>query len=154
MPRLRSTTRRDLGHLLKASPGIGRALALLTEAAMAGPSSLSFAERAALGHAVALEAEDRAPETSDLLLPLVRLARKLADDPRKLSDADFEAVYDAGWDDAAVVHAIVIVGITGLLDRLVVALDLTKMPREDLVATLLRLAKEGYGAAELMASRD
>jgi hypothetical protein len=154
MTRLRSTTSRDLGHLLRASPGIGRALGLLTEAAMRGPSSLGEADRAAIAQALAPDGGEGAGEASGTLAPLVRLARKVAKHPPKIDDSDIEAVFDAGWDDAAVVHAIVIAGLAGLLDRLVIALDLAPMPREDLVSTLIRLASEGYGAAELLSRRD
>jgi len=154
MSRLRATPRGDLRNTLKASPGIGRALGLLAESALGGPSPLSTEERLAIALAAGLSEESGADPHKAVLRPLVALARKLARDPRKVGDDDLEAVFDAGWDDTAVVHAAVIVGMAGMIDRLIIGLGLTNEPRAMLVRELAQLASEGYAAAELLAKRD
>jgi uncharacterized peroxidase-related enzyme len=53
------------------------------------------------------------------LKPVLRYARKLTETPARMSPADAAAVYDAGWDDTALVHAIAVCAYFNMMNRLV-----------------------------------
>jgi uncharacterized peroxidase-related enzyme len=53
------------------------------------------------------------------LQPILRYVRKLTETPTLLTPQDAAAVYDAGWDDTALVHAIAICAYFNMMNRLV-----------------------------------
>ena len=54
----------------------------------------------------------------DSIKPLLRLARKLTEAPSSVTDADAQAVYDAGWDEKALHDAIMAVCCFNFMNRL------------------------------------
>jgi uncharacterized peroxidase-related enzyme len=53
------------------------------------------------------------------LKPVLRYARKLTEAPSRMTPADAAAVYDAGWDDTALVHIIAVCAYFNMMNRLV-----------------------------------
>lgn len=58
-------------------------------------------------------------EIDDNLKPLFALARKSTEAAYKVTDADFEACYAAGWDDAAIRDAVSVACLFNFMNRLV-----------------------------------
>jgi len=77
------------------------------------------------------------------LKPVLRYARKLTEAPARMTRADAEAVYAAGWDDTALVHAIAVCAYFNMMNRLVegagIVSDETFYER-----AADRLVKDGY----------
>jgi uncharacterized peroxidase-related enzyme len=149
-----------LGHLLR-----------FEEALMRGPSSLSPVERELIAaftsglnecsycyrshsYTVAHLGIDRATvdaliddvETAavdDKLKPLLRYVRKLNETPHKLVEADAAAVYDAGWDDNALMTATTVCAYFNFCNRMSdgVGLDI---PDDQLNSIAGVLARDGY----------
>ena len=53
------------------------------------------------------------------LLPILAYVRKLTQTPARMTDADAEAVYSAGWDEQALFHAICVCAIFCFMNRVV-----------------------------------
>jgi uncharacterized peroxidase-related enzyme len=53
------------------------------------------------------------------LKPVLRYVRKLTETPARMTPADAAAVYDVGWDDTALVHAIAVCAYFNMMNRLV-----------------------------------
>ena len=53
------------------------------------------------------------------LLPILAYARKLTATPSRMTDADAQAVYAAGWDEQALFHAICVCAIFNFMNRVV-----------------------------------
>ncbi len=53
------------------------------------------------------------------LKPVLRYARKLTATPARMTPEDAAAVYDAGWDDTALVHAVAVCAYFNMMNRLV-----------------------------------
>ncbi len=51
--------------------------------------------------------------------PVLRYVRKLTETPSRVTDADADAVYAAGWSDEALVHAIAVCAYFNQMNRLV-----------------------------------
>jgi uncharacterized peroxidase-related enzyme len=51
--------------------------------------------------------------------PVLRYVRKLTETPTRMTPQDAAAVYDAGWDDTALVHAIAVCAYFNMMNRLV-----------------------------------
>ena len=51
--------------------------------------------------------------------PLLKYVRKLTETPSRLTEGDADAVYDAGWSDEAIVHAIAVCAYFNQMNRLV-----------------------------------
>ena len=67
----------------------------------------------------ALMQEPDAAPIDARLKPVLRYARKLTETPARMTQADAAAVYDAGWDDTALVHAIAVCAYFNMMNRLV-----------------------------------
>lgn len=132
--------------ILKLRPEAGVALMELHEAIMRSASPLTPAERELIAayvsglnrcqycfgvhaetakaygfpaRAVAIMIDDLdGAELDEKLKPLLRFARKLTQAPESLSDADAQAVYDAGWDENALHDAIMVVCCFNFMNRL------------------------------------
>lgn len=53
------------------------------------------------------------------LLPLFSYVRKLTNAPARMTEADAQAVYAAGWDEQALYHAILVCGLFNFMNRIV-----------------------------------
>ena len=133
--------------IFKMSPEAGGPLLHLHEAIMRGPSPLSEGERELISayvcglaggrychgvHAETAKAYDDIPgdavdamlgdlESAGLppkIVPILRMAGKLTEDPASFSDVDAQAVYDAGWDEQALHDAIMVVCCFNFMSRL------------------------------------
>jgi uncharacterized peroxidase-related enzyme len=133
-------------EILKMSPEAGAALLEMTEPIMRGPSSLTPGEReliaayvsglnecsychgvhseCAKAFGISGEAIDRMYDDLDgagfepKLVPLLKAAGKLTDKPSSITEADTQAVYDAGWDEKALHDAIMVAGAFNLMNRI------------------------------------
>jgi uncharacterized peroxidase-related enzyme len=68
--------------------------------------------------AASLDHIDIAPVDARLK-PILRYARKLTETPSRMTTADAAAVYDAGWNDEALLHAIAVCAYFNNMNRLV-----------------------------------
>jgi uncharacterized peroxidase-related enzyme len=66
-----------------------------------------------------LSEDPAAAQLEPRLQPLLAYVRKLTLTPARITDADAAAVFDAGWDETALFHAISICGLFNLMNRLV-----------------------------------
>lgn len=87
---------------------------------------------------------DRAP-VSAKLRALMRYAAKLTEEPEAINDSDAEAVYEAGWDDAALYYTVSICALVNMVDRLVEGLGLRTDP-EHLDRLAERVHERGFEA--------
>ena len=88
---------------------------------------------------------DSAP-VDNKLKPLLRYARKLTATPAKMTTADAEAVYDAGWGDEALFHATAVCAYFNFANRLADGSGLDASDQK-LVEIAEHLADEGYASA-------
>jgi hypothetical protein len=82
------------------------------------------------------------------IVPLLRMAGKLTEDPQSFTEADAQAVYDAGWDEQALHDAIMVVCCFNFMSRLLEGHGV-EGPRSDRRGALFaergrRLKDEGY----------
>jgi len=85
---------------------------------------------------------DLAP-VSDRLKPILRYVRKLTETPSRMIEADAAAVYDAGWSDQALIHAIAVCAYFNNMNRLVEGAGI--IGNSDVYSTGAdRLVGEGY----------
>ena len=146
-------------------------IARMSETLFSGDSPLSMAERQFLftyvsnlnacqycfgGHAAVVEALgveravlDAAIEDIDAapvearLKPLLRYVRKLNEEPTRVAQADADAVFQAGWDETALEHAIALCCLANFMNRLVEGHGVEGRPEE--FAARAKLAVEhGY----------
>jgi AhpD family alkylhydroperoxidase len=75
--------------------------------------------------------------------PVLRYARKLTETPTLLTPQDAAAVYDAGWDDTALVHAIAVCAYFNMMNRLVEGTGIAG-DAESYAIAARRLIEEGY----------
>jgi uncharacterized peroxidase-related enzyme len=77
------------------------------------------------------------------LKPILRYVRKLTETPSRMTASDAAAVYDAGWDDEALLHAIAVCAYFNNMNRLVEGAGIVGTAEEYAVAAQ-RLVKHGY----------
>jgi uncharacterized peroxidase-related enzyme len=77
------------------------------------------------------------------LKPILRYVRKLTETPSRMTAADAAAVYEAGWSDQALIHAIAVCAYFNNMNRLVEGAGIVGAP-EDYAAGAERLVAEGY----------
>jgi len=82
-------------------------------------------------------------ELDDKLKPLFSLARKSTEAAWKVTDADFDAAYAAGWDDDAIRDAVVVACLFNFMNRLVSTLGI-EADQEYLAGAGERIKNEGY----------
>jgi uncharacterized peroxidase-related enzyme len=88
------------------------------------------------------------------LKPLFSLARKSTREAHKVTDADFEAAYRAGWDDGAIRDALVVSCLFNFMNRLISTLGIEAEP-DYLAAAGERIRDEGYtGSLEKFSGAD
>jgi uncharacterized peroxidase-related enzyme len=136
----------NVGDIFKLKPDARRAQGELGRVIMRGDSALSPAERETIaayvshlnkcdycygGHsqlAQNLGADAAIFETiaddvevlqvDEKLKPILRFAKKLTLEPNRISDADGQAVFDAGWDEQALHDAILVICRFNFMNRL------------------------------------
>jgi len=77
------------------------------------------------------------------LKPILRYVRKLTETPSRMIAADAAAVYDAGWSDEALLHAIAVCAYFNNVNRLVEGAGIVGTAEEYSVAAQ-RLVEHGY----------
>ena len=77
------------------------------------------------------------------LRPVLDLARKLTAAPNSVTQADAQAVFAAGWDDAALYYAVAVTALFNFMNRLVEGLGIELEPSYVGPASQ-RLAERGY----------
>jgi len=92
--------------------------------------------------AAALENLDAAP-VEDRLKPLLRYVRKLTETPSRMTGADADAVYSAGWSDEALLHAIAVCAYFNNMNRLVEGAGIVGS-QNDYATAAQNLFKDGY----------
>ncbi len=99
-----------------------------------------------------LEDLDGAP-IDDRLKAVFRFARKLTESPARMTDADADAVYDAGWDDTALFHVIAVTAYTNFVNRLVdgIGLESDDAPLKE-IAKMLKAT--GYASIKEFVKGD
>src|SRR5439155_1585947 len=89
-----------------------------------------------------MEDLDRAPVKAKMK-PVLRYARKLTETPSRMTSADAQAVYVAGWDDTALVHAVAVCAYFNMMNRLLDGTGIVASP-ETYALAAKRLADSGY----------
>ena len=77
------------------------------------------------------------------LKPILRYVRKLTETPSRMTAADAAAVYDAGWNDEALLHAIAVCAYFNNMNRLVEGAGIVGDAEEYAMAAN-RLVKHGH----------
>jgi len=77
------------------------------------------------------------------LKPILRYVRKLTETPSRMTAADAAAVYDAGWNDEALLHAVAVCAYFNNMNRLVEGTGIVGNAQEYAVAAE-RLVAQGY----------
>jgi uncharacterized peroxidase-related enzyme len=77
------------------------------------------------------------------LKPILRYVRKLTETPSRMTMADAAAVYDAGWNDEALLHAIAVCAYFNNMNRLVEGAGIVGNT-EEYSAAAARLIAHGY----------
>jgi hypothetical protein len=77
------------------------------------------------------------------LKPILRYVRKLTEAPSRMTSADAAAVYDAGWSDEALLHAIAVCAYFNNMNRLVEGAGIVGTAEEYSEAAQ-RLVEHGY----------
>lgn len=159
----------NLGRVYATDPGYYLPLVEFSENVMRGPSPLSPGEReliaaytsalnacrfctgahegAAMAFGVgenvigALVDDVDAAPVDERLKPILRYVRKLTETPSRMVQADADAVYNAGWDEQALVHAINVSALFNYFNRVVDGHGLESDPSVD--------KERGKGLAEM-----
>lgn len=85
----------------------------------------------------------------DKLKPVLRYVRKLTSDPAKVVQADADAVFDAGWDESALIDAATVCALHNMMNRIV---DGTGVAADDAAKqeSGMMLSSIGYGGGAAM----
>jgi uncharacterized peroxidase-related enzyme len=78
------------------------------------------------------------------LKPLLAFVRKLTLTPGEMSQADADAVFEAGWEEQALHDAIAVTARTAFMQRLVEGHGFTPLPRETAAKHAKRRVERGY----------
>ena len=95
----------------------------------------------------ALMADPDTAPVEPAMRPLLAYAAKLTRDPTRLVEADAEAVYDAGWTEAALFHAIQVAALFNMMNRILEGTGITEYyadPRKVDADRLAELSKPDF----------
>ena len=85
------------------------------------------------------------------LKPILRYVKKLVTTPRRMSPADAAAVFDAGWPETALLHAVFVTGLFSMMNRIVLGLGI-EADEDYFFQAGSRLQEYGYaGLIDLLA---
>lgn len=87
-----------------------------------------------------------AADISEKLKPVLRFLKKLTETPTKMTEADAEEIYDAGWDSQALYHAVSVCGVFTMSNLLIQGLGIPPHNADTLKATVMRLTEGGYAS--------
>lgn len=90
-----------------------------------------------------LMADIAGAEVDEKLKPILRYVKKLTETPSRMVQADAQAVFDAGWDETALFHAVAVCAYFNLMNRIVEGAGVS-VPSGDYAARGARLAEQGY----------
>jgi len=168
--------------VLETHPEQRRHLMHLTEAVLRGPAELSPGQRELLAaytsaenacrfchatHAATARALGETPDVIQALLedidaapveqrmkPLLSYVRKLTREPARMTQADADAIFAAGWGEDAFHHTVMVCALFNLYNRLIEGYGVKSSPDyQDLIGT--RLAEGGYlPSIEASAAQD
>jgi len=161
----------SLLDVFKTFPVTSKPLIEFHEALLRGPSPFSVAERELIAayvsglnrcrycsgvHTATAELLGIAPgsvgpavdsiETApvpDKMKPVLRYAQKLTRQPDSVRQEDADAIFNAGWDESALYHAVAVTALFNFMNRLVEGLGIELDPAYVKPASE-RLAKRGY----------
>lgn len=172
MPFLPSlAARANLIDVFKAFPETSKPLIELNEALLRGPSPFTEAERELIAayvsglngcrycHGVHTATAERlgvppgairrllgspgSPELPAKMKPILRYAEKLTYSPNGVTQADAEAVFAAGWNEAALYYTVAVTALFNFMNRLVEGLGIALDPAY-VGPAAERLADHGY----------
>jgi uncharacterized peroxidase-related enzyme len=86
---------------------------------------------------------DTAAGSDEKMRPVLRYARKLTRQPSSLTQADADAIFAAGWDEAALYHTVAVTALFNFMNRLVEGMGIELDPSYVKPASE-RLARRGY----------
>lgn len=92
--------------------------------------------------ASALDEIDTAP-VAERMKPVLRYAQKLTRQPNGVTQADADAIFDAGWDETALYHTVAVTALFNFMNRLVEGMGIELEPSYVKPASE-RLARDGY----------
>jgi len=95
------------------------------------------------GLVAALADDIESAKVDEKLKPVLRFVAKLTDRPDSVTQADADAVYAAGWDERALVDAVLVCCIFNFMNRLVEGLGI-KADEKYFKMAAERLSKDGY----------
>ncbi len=88
-------------------------------------------------------------ESSDIepaMKPILHYVKKLTQSPSRMTRADADAIFEAGWDEEAFYHVVSICGLFNYYNRLIEGYGIKSAPDyRDVIGR--RLAEEGYSTA-------
>jgi uncharacterized peroxidase-related enzyme len=96
----------------------------------------------------ALDDLDTAPVT-EKLKPVLRYVGKLTATPARMTQADADAVFAAGWDEQALVHAMLVCALFNFMNRMVDGLGISA-PASYFATSAARLHRIGYAGLSAM----
>lgn len=162
----------DLKMILRRETELGRLFAEYHEVLMRGPSPFTPGERELIAaytsainacafcageHTAVAEAfgiEDGLVEAmmadfdtapiSDKMRPVLAYTRKLTETPSRMTQADADQVYAAGWDDQALYHAVSVCAAFNMDNRVVDGLGIPAQTKSEREHAVDRLTKGGY----------
>lgn len=161
----------SLLDLFKAFPQTSEPLIQFHEALLRGPSPFTEGERELIAayvsglnqcrychgvhvataellgtpkHSVAsaLDEIDTAP-IAEKMKPVLRYAQKLTRQPNGVTQADADAIFDAGWNETALYHTAAVTALFNFMNRLVEGMGIELDPSYVIPASK-RLANDGY----------
>ncbi len=159
------------GLLLQRHPESGKLIMQFTEVLLRGPSSLTPAQRELIAaytsglntcdfccdtHTATAEAlgvdggllgelidDIDTAEVEERMKPVLRYVKKLTYSPSRMTQADVDAIFEAGWDEDAFYHVVSICGLFNYYNRLIEGYGVKSAPAYR-VAVGKRLAEQGY----------
>ena len=174
MTYLRSFPNADLKEILKSEPDLGLPVAQYHEVLLRGPSPFSVGERELMaafvsglnacdfcsgeheavaerfgveaGTLTALLADIESAPVSDELRVTFRFLHKLTLQPGRMTAADADTIYAAGWEDPALYHLASICALFSFDNRLIQGVGIAPHEPTKLQETADRLHARGYAS--------
>ena len=96
-----------------------------------------------------------AAEVDERIKPVLRYIKKLTETPSRMTEADAQAIYAAGWDEQAFFDVVSICGLHNLLNRVVDGCGIEVSQQEAKATAVELIPTLGYGGwAEMLEKSD
>ena len=96
-----------------------------------------------------------AAEVDTAIKPVLKYIKKLTETPNRMTEADAQAIYAAGWDEQAFFDVVSICGLHNLLNRLVDGCGIEVSQAEAKTTAAKLIPSLGYGGwADMLESND